>query len=62
MKLTSLEKTIFLKCIEELSELSVELAHALNKPKKNNYDKIISEIKDVENYLIKIKELTINSK
>ena len=57
MKLSSDQKSAILKCIEETSELSLELIHALNKPKKNNRQKIILEIKDVEACLEKIKEV-----
>lgn len=56
MKLNSIQKSAILKCIEEMSELSLELIHALNKPKKNNRGKIILEVKDVEACLKKIKE------
>lgn len=57
MKLSSEQRHIFMKCVEELSELSVELIHALNKPKKQNEEKIKLEIQDVECYLKKIKEV-----
>lgn len=56
MKLSSEQRHVFMKCVEELSELSVELIHALNKPKKQNEEKIKLEIQDVECYLKKIKE------
>jgi len=57
MKLSSEQRHVFMKCVEELSELSVELIHALNKPKKQNEQKIKLEIQDVECYLKKIKEV-----
>lgn len=56
MKLSSEQRHILMKCSEELSELSVELLHALNKPKKQNKQKIKLEIQDVEYYLEKLKE------
>lgn len=57
MKLSDQDKFIFLKCVEELAELSVELLHAVNKPRKNNYKKILLEIEDVEKHLKEIKNL-----
>jgi len=57
MILTEKNQKIFLKCIEELSELSLELIHATNKPNKNNLKKIIEEIKDVEKYIKSLKEI-----
>lgn len=59
MKLTEQEKYLVLKCVEELSELSVELIHAVNKPKKNNQKNIHLEIKDVELYLNEIKNFLV---
>lgn len=56
MKLTETKKHIFLKCAEELNELSVELLQAVNKPNKNNMGKICDEIKDVEKYIEIIKQ------
>ena len=56
MNLTEKQKRIFLKCSEELNELSVELLQAVNKPNKNNWGKIFDEIADVENWVLKIKE------
>ncbi len=44
-----------MKCIEELTELSLELLHAINKPNKENMGKICDEIKDVEKYLNLVK-------
>lgn len=61
MKLNTSQKHDFMKCIEELSELSVELLHAVNKPKKRNHLKILNEITDVEFYLKKVKEVLDNS-
>jgi NTP pyrophosphatase (non-canonical NTP hydrolase) len=57
MKLNRKEKHSFLKCVEELNELSVELLHAVNKADKNNWSKIRDEIRDVEDCLIKVKEV-----
>lgn len=56
MKLTRESKRYFMKCVEELTELSVELLHAVNKPNKENMGKICDEIKDVEKYLKLVKE------
>jgi NTP pyrophosphatase (non-canonical NTP hydrolase) len=55
MKLNEKDKHNFMKCIEELTELSLELLHAVNKPNKENMGKICDEIKDVEKYLNQIK-------
>ena len=57
MKLSDQDKFTLLKCAEELAELSVELLQAVNKPRKNNYKKILLEIQDVEKYLKEIKNL-----
>lgn len=51
MKLCEKDKHIFLKCAEELSELSTELLQSVNKESKNNWGKIFDEIKDVEKYI-----------
>tara|TARA_B100000902_G_C27317569_1_gene922317 strand:+ start:2433 stop:2621 length:189 start_codon:yes stop_codon:yes gene_type:complete len=51
MKLDRKNKYNFMKCVEELTELSLELLHAINKPSKENMGKICDEIKDVEKYL-----------
>lgn len=56
MKLESKDRHHFMKCIEELNELSLELIHAVNKPNKENLGKICDEIKDVEKYIVHIKE------
>lgn len=56
MKLDRKSKHNFMKCIEELTELSLELLHAVNKPSKENMGKICDEIKDVEKYLSLVKE------
>lgn len=55
MKLDRKDKYNFMKCIEELNELSLELLHAVNKPSKENAEKIRKEIRDVEKYLDEIK-------
>ena len=47
MKLSTRDKRIFLKCVEELNELSLELIHAVNKISKSNCGKITDEIVDV---------------
>ena len=51
------ENRTFLKAAEELSELSVEILHAVNKPNKNNQRKIHQEIEDVEKYLLLVKKI-----
>jgi hypothetical protein len=57
MILKKQNQRIFLKCIEELNELSLELIHAMNKPDKNNLKKIIEEIKDVEKHINFLKKI-----
>jgi|TARA_R110000822_G_scaffold152112_5_gene291312 NTP pyrophosphatase (non-canonical NTP hydrolase) len=44
------------KSIEELTELSLELLHKLNKPHKDNNAKIIKEIADVEIRMLYLKK------
>lgn len=56
MKLSREYRRSFMKCVEELTELSLELLHAVNKPNKENMGKICDEIKDVEKYLKLVKE------
>ena len=51
MKLSTSNKRMFLKCAEELNELSLEIIHAVNKTNKNNHGKIKDEMTDVEKYL-----------
>ena len=60
MKLDRKQKHIFLKCVEELTELSVELIQTVNKPNKNNLGKICDEIKDVEKYIDLVKKACYN--
>ncbi len=60
MKLNVDQKRIFLKCAEELNELSVELLQSVNKENKNNWRKIFEEIKDVEKYIKLLKEIKID--
>ena len=57
MKLNPKEKRIFLKCIEELNELSLELIQSVNKVNKDNWGRIIGEIGDVEKYIILLKKI-----
>ena len=45
-----------MKCIEELTELSLEILHAVNKPSKENVGKIFDEISDVEKYISLVRE------
>ena len=60
MKLNEEEKHIFLKCAEELNELSVELLQAVNKPKKNNWCKIFDELEDVRKWIKELMEIKEN--
>jgi len=60
MKLNEEHKHIFLKCAEELNELSTELLQSVNKPNKNNWGKIYDEIKDVEKQIKFLKEIKNN--
>tara|TARA_B110000305_G_scaffold89566_1_gene100993 strand:- start:561 stop:743 length:183 start_codon:yes stop_codon:yes gene_type:complete len=57
MKLNEKEKHIFLKCAEELNELSVELLQSVNKESKNNWGKIFDEVEDIEKYIKILKGL-----
>jgi NTP pyrophosphatase (non-canonical NTP hydrolase) len=57
MKLSSKTKHIFLKCAEELNELSLELLQAVNKPNKNNWKSILNELNDVAKWLEEIKNI-----
>ena len=57
MKLNQKEKHIFLKCAEELNELSVELLQSVNKESKNNWGKIFDEVEDIEKYIKMLKSL-----
>jgi hypothetical protein len=57
MRFSRVDRRNVMKCIEELSELSVELLHAINKPNKENMGKICNEIKDVEKYINLVKIL-----
>ena len=57
MKLNKTQQYIFLKCAEELNELSAELLKAVNKPNKRYFNKICLEIHDAEERLLNLKEL-----
>jgi hypothetical protein len=57
MKMNSKEKRILLKCAEELNELSLELLQCVNKPNKDNWNKILEEIIDVEKYIVLLKKI-----
>ena len=59
MKLTPQQRDIFLKCAEELNELSLELLHAVNKIDKNNRKAIKSEIADVKKQLDKLVNIAL---
>lgn len=60
MSLSDNQRDLFLKCSEEILELSLELLFAVNKPRKNNKKRILSEIKDVERQIEFIKKELIN--
>ena len=57
MKLSEQDRFHFMKCVEELAELSVELIQAINKPRKKNDKKILLEIEDVEKHLKEVKRI-----
>jgi hypothetical protein len=50
------QKRDFLKLVEELAELSVELVQQLNKPTKARNKRISDEIRDVEKRLKPVKK------
>tara|TARA_B100001094_G_scaffold253969_1_gene252584 strand:+ start:53810 stop:53995 length:186 start_codon:yes stop_codon:yes gene_type:complete len=60
MSLSDYQRDLFLKCSEEILELSLELLFAVNKPRKKNKKRILSEIKDVERQIEFIKKELIN--
>jgi len=62
MKLSESDLKIFLKAIEEISELSLELIHAVNKPKKRNLKSIEEEMLDVEMAFKPLKNIIKNKK
>ena len=57
MRLNEEEKHIFLKCVEELNELAVELLQAVNKPNKNNWGKISDELDDAKKWIKELMEI-----
>lgn len=57
MKLNEKDKHTFLKCVEELNELALELIQSINKENKNNWGKISDEIEDVEKYIKLLKQI-----
>ena len=59
MKLTKKQKYIFLKCAEELNELSTVLIQQINKPNKELYNSIVLEIEDVDKRMEILKELLL---
>ena len=60
MNLSDYQRDLILKCSEEALELSLELLFAINKPRKKNKKRILSEIKDVEKQIDLIKEQLTN--
>lgn len=60
MTLSDYQRDLFLKCSEEILELSLELLFAVNKPRKKNKKRILQEIKDVEKQINFIKQELID--
>lgn len=48
MNLNKRQKKIFLKCAEELNELSTKLLQEINKKDKCRYNDIVLELQDVD--------------
>jgi len=59
MKLTKKERHIFLKCAEELNELSTAIIQQVNKPKEEYYNEIVLEMEDVDKRLDNLKKLLL---
>ena len=57
MNLNKRQKKIFLKCAEELNELSTKLLQEVNKKDKCRYNDIVLESKDVDSSLISLKNV-----
>jgi hypothetical protein len=55
--MTKEERRAFLKCAEELSELSVELLQSVNKEREVGNKRILKEIKDVEQWLRRVRKI-----
>jgi|TARA_B110000495_G_scaffold160380_1_gene144719 hypothetical protein len=62
MKLTKRQRKIFLKCAEELNELSTKLLQAVNKKDKCRYNDIVLESQDVESRLIELHDILLVNK
>ena len=60
MILSDCQRDLFLKCSEEALELSLELLFAINKPRKKNKKRILSEIKDIEKQIQLLKQELTN--
>jgi hypothetical protein len=57
MILNKKQKKIFLKCAEELNELSTKLLQEVNKKDKCRYNDIVLESQDVDARLIELKNI-----
>ncbi len=57
MILNKKQKKIFLKCAEELNELSTKLLQEVNKKDKCRYNDIVLESQDVDARLLELKHI-----
>tara|TARA_B100000941_G_C28501554_1_gene554608 strand:+ start:1199 stop:1444 length:246 start_codon:yes stop_codon:yes gene_type:complete len=57
MILNKKQKKIFLKCAEELNELSTKLLQEVNKKDKCRYNDIVLESQDVDARLLDLKNI-----
>ena len=57
MILNKKQKKIFLKCAEELNELSTKLLQEVNKKDKCRYNDIVLESQDVDARLLDLKHI-----
>jgi len=57
MILNKKQKKVFLKCAEELNELSTKLLQEVNKKDKCRYNAIVLESQDVDARLIELKHI-----
>jgi hypothetical protein len=59
MRLNKQQKKIFLKCAEELNELSTKLLQEINKKDKCRYNDIVLESQDVDARLSELKDVLL---
>tara|TARA_B100000902_G_C26912450_1_gene717573 strand:- start:305 stop:535 length:231 start_codon:yes stop_codon:yes gene_type:complete len=59
MNLNKKQKKIFLKCAEELNELSTKLLQEINKKDKCRYNDIVLESQDVDARLSELKDVLL---